>query len=200
MRRPGWPLPDRSEHGSETDSRGVRSAIAHYTATGTPGAPRPTVHGQPADLGPQPGDLLVALVGRPTLLGGLAPGQEVVAPAGEGGGGDTQFAGDELQVLAAEAAEDGGGLARSREAAALAAIRSAGRCAFADGSVRFIKDSISTRPMNGQNGAGYGPRLGIDLNVTISGGSLDVTSRIPLGVWQKLGTRSGGEIVGADAY
>jgi prepilin-type N-terminal cleavage/methylation domain-containing protein/prepilin-type processing-associated H-X9-DG protein len=73
-------------------------------------------------------------------------------------------------------------------------------CAFGDGSVRFIKDSISTWPMNGQNGTGYGPRLGIDLIVTVSGGSIDVTSRIPLGVWQKLGTRSGGEIIGADDF
>jgi prepilin-type N-terminal cleavage/methylation domain-containing protein/prepilin-type processing-associated H-X9-DG protein len=73
-------------------------------------------------------------------------------------------------------------------------------CAFGDGSVRFIKDSISTWPMNGQNGSAYGPRLGIDLIVTISGGNIDVTSRIPLGVWQKLGTRSGGEIISADAY
>jgi prepilin-type N-terminal cleavage/methylation domain-containing protein/prepilin-type processing-associated H-X9-DG protein len=73
-------------------------------------------------------------------------------------------------------------------------------CVFGDGSVRFIKDSISTWPMNGQNGSGYGPRLFIDLNVTISGGSIDVTSKIPLGVWQKLGTRSGGEIISADDY
>ncbi len=74
-------------------------------------------------------------------------------------------------------------------------------CAFADGSVRFIKDSISTWPMNGQNGGPYGPRFGIDLNITISGGGgVDVTSNIPLGVWQQLGTKSGGEIISADAY
>jgi prepilin-type processing-associated H-X9-DG protein len=73
-------------------------------------------------------------------------------------------------------------------------------CAFADGSVRFIKDSISTWPMNGQNGTDYGPRIGIDLIFTISGGSIDVTSMIPLGVWQKLGTRSGGEIISANDY
>jgi prepilin-type processing-associated H-X9-DG protein len=74
-------------------------------------------------------------------------------------------------------------------------------CAFADGSVRFIKDSISTWPMNGQNGGPYGPRFGIDLNITISGGGgVDVTSNIPLGVWQQLGTKSGSEIISADAY
>ena len=73
-------------------------------------------------------------------------------------------------------------------------------CTFADGSVRFIKDSISTWPMNGANGSAYGPRLGIDLNVTISGGTIDVTSNIPLGVWQQLATKSGGEIISSDAY
>ena len=54
--------------------------------------------------------------------------------------------------------------------------------------------------MNGANGSAYGPRLGIDLNVTISGGTIDITSKIPLGVWQKLGTRSGDEIIGANDY
>jgi prepilin-type processing-associated H-X9-DG protein len=73
-------------------------------------------------------------------------------------------------------------------------------CLFGDGSVRFIKDSISSWPMNGQNGTDYGPRIGIDLIFTISGASFDVTSKIPLGVWQKLGTRSGGEIIGANDY
>jgi prepilin-type N-terminal cleavage/methylation domain-containing protein/prepilin-type processing-associated H-X9-DG protein len=73
-------------------------------------------------------------------------------------------------------------------------------CVFGDGSVRFIKDTISTWPMNGQNGSGYGPRLLIDLNVTVAGGSLDVTSKIPLGVWQKLGTKGGGELVSADGF
>jgi hypothetical protein len=38
------------------------------------------VHGQLADLAPQPGDLVIPLVGRPALEGGLAAGQEVVPP------------------------------------------------------------------------------------------------------------------------
>jgi hypothetical protein len=55
--------------------------------------------------------------------------------------------------------------------------------------------------MNGANGSGYGPRLGIDLTVTVVGpANLNVTSNIPLGVWQQLGTMSGGEIISADAY
>jgi prepilin-type N-terminal cleavage/methylation domain-containing protein/prepilin-type processing-associated H-X9-DG protein len=65
-------------------------------------------------------------------------------------------------------------------------------CTFADGSVRFIKDSISTWPMNSGTGT-YGPTLGI--GVSISG-----TSNIPLGVWQQLATISGGEIISSDSY
>jgi prepilin-type N-terminal cleavage/methylation domain-containing protein/prepilin-type processing-associated H-X9-DG protein len=65
-------------------------------------------------------------------------------------------------------------------------------CTFADGSVRFIKDSISTWPMNNSTGS-YGPALGI--GVSFSG-----TSNIPLGVWQQLATISGGEIISADSY
>jgi prepilin-type processing-associated H-X9-DG protein len=69
-------------------------------------------------------------------------------------------------------------------------------CAFADGSVRFIKDTISSWPMNGQNGAPYGPRPFVDLAISAA----DVTSLIPLGVWQKLATRSGGETISSDDY
>jgi hypothetical protein len=57
------------------------------------------VHGQLADHDPRPGDLLVPVVSRPDLQRGLPAGQEVVPPAGESGGGDAQFAGDEFQVL-----------------------------------------------------------------------------------------------------
>jgi prepilin-type N-terminal cleavage/methylation domain-containing protein/prepilin-type processing-associated H-X9-DG protein len=66
-------------------------------------------------------------------------------------------------------------------------------CTFADGSVRFIKDSISTWPMAGQNGSSYGPVLGIGISFTGN-------SNIPLGVWQQLATMSGGEVISSDAY
>jgi prepilin-type processing-associated H-X9-DG protein len=69
-------------------------------------------------------------------------------------------------------------------------------CVFADGSVRFIKDTISSWPMNGQNGEPYGPRPFVDLAFSAT----DVTSLIPLGVWQKLATRSGGEMISSDDY
>src|SRR5262249_23358105 len=69
---------------------------------------------------------LVAVIGRLALQGSLSAGQEVIAPTGEGGGRDAQFAGEHFQALAAEEAEDGGGLARGREAAALAGIQGVG--------------------------------------------------------------------------
>jgi prepilin-type N-terminal cleavage/methylation domain-containing protein/prepilin-type processing-associated H-X9-DG protein len=69
-------------------------------------------------------------------------------------------------------------------------------CAFADGSVRFIKDTIGSWPMNGRDGKPYGPRPSVDVAFSSS----DVTSLIPLGIWQKLATRSGGEVIGADDY
>src|SRR5262245_23491798 len=84
------------------------------------------IHGQLADLGPQPGDLVIPVVGRSALQSGLAADQEVVAPVGEGRGGDAKFAGDEFQVFAPEQAEDGSGLALGGEAAALSGVRCVG--------------------------------------------------------------------------
>jgi prepilin-type N-terminal cleavage/methylation domain-containing protein/prepilin-type processing-associated H-X9-DG protein len=64
-------------------------------------------------------------------------------------------------------------------------------CTFADGSVRFIKDSISTWQPNPPS---YGPILGIGINGNTG------ASNIPLGVWQQLGTMAGGEIISSDSY
>jgi prepilin-type N-terminal cleavage/methylation domain-containing protein/prepilin-type processing-associated H-X9-DG protein len=64
--------------------------------------------------------------------------------------------------------------------------------AFLDGSVRFLKDSI--------NAWRYNPANGQPLNVTYDSATcLFSTSPAP-GVYQALATRSGGEIVSADAY
>jgi hypothetical protein len=62
------------------------------------------VHGQLADLGPQAGDLIIPFVGRPALQCRLATGQEVVPPAGEGGGGDPELSGYQFQVFASKQA------------------------------------------------------------------------------------------------
>src|SRR5262249_17309272 len=109
------------------------------------------VHGQLADLGPQPSDLVVAIIGRSALEGGLAAGQEVVPPAGQGGGGDAQLTGEEFEALGAEEAEDGGGLARGREAAALAGIRGVGHgCGLLRLDVNDVPTGCPTEPRSGR--------------------------------------------------
>ena len=55
-----------------------------------------------------------------------------------------------------------------------------------DGSVRFIKDSITTWPYNISSGEPVGARMTV-------GGWVDLTR--PPGVWQALGTRAGREVV-----
>src|SRR5262249_16882018 len=90
------------------------------------------VHGELADLGPQPGDLVVPVVRRSALRRGLAAGQEVFSPAGEGGEGDPELARDEFQVFAAEEAEDGY-LGVGGEGAALAGVRGVGQIGWFPG-------------------------------------------------------------------
>src|SRR5262245_41978475 len=105
------------------------------------------VPGQLADLGPQSGDLLVAVIGRPALQGGLSAGREVIAPTGEGGGGDAQFAGEQFQALAAEEAEDGVALPRGREAAALAGIQGVGHgCGLLGWTLLMSQSDVQRNP------------------------------------------------------
>ncbi len=71
---------------------------------------------------------------------------------------------------------------------------------FADGSVRFIKDSINTMPFSQATGA----PLGIIAGTTqCSAGSAPIYSLQPgsqFGTWQALSTRAGGEVISADSY
>ncbi len=60
-----------------------------------------------------------------------------------------------------------------------------------DGSVRFIKDSIQSWPFN--------PITGNPAGASQNGQGAWVNLP-PSGIWQSLSTRSGGEVVGADAY
>jgi prepilin-type N-terminal cleavage/methylation domain-containing protein/prepilin-type processing-associated H-X9-DG protein len=64
--------------------------------------------------------------------------------------------------------------------------------AFADGSVRFLKDSISSWPFNSQTG--------LPTNVTTNSSGLFVVAPGTQGVYQALSTRNGGEVISADSY
>ena len=66
--------------------------------------------------------------------------------------------------------------------------------AFADGSVRFLKDTISSWPVDPQTGK---------VLAVVSGGqntAYVLDPAIPLGVFQALTTRRSGEVISADAY
>jgi prepilin-type N-terminal cleavage/methylation domain-containing protein/prepilin-type processing-associated H-X9-DG protein len=64
--------------------------------------------------------------------------------------------------------------------------------AFADGSVRFLKDSINTWPFN--------PATGYPVGVSDNNGFLNLARGTQYGVYQALSTRNGGEVVSADSY
>ena len=77
---------------------------------------------------------------------------------------------------------------------------------FMDGSVRFIKDSISCWANNPANSTGSVPYTCVPsgLTVTTSAGGDPVIWNITLGtqfgVYQQLSTRNGGEVVSSDQY
>ncbi len=60
-----------------------------------------------------------------------------------------------------------------------------------DGSVRFVKDTISTWPFDPSSGVPQG------IKTTQTGAWTNIP---PSGVWQVLATRNGGELVGVDAF
>jgi prepilin-type processing-associated H-X9-DG protein len=67
-------------------------------------------------------------------------------------------------------------------------------CTFGDGSVKFIKNSIDSWPMDG---TGWWPA---DLGQNWNTGAPYILPGATLGVWQALSTRNGGECIGADQY
>jgi prepilin-type processing-associated H-X9-DG protein len=78
-------------------------------------------------------------------------------------------------------------------------------CSFADGSVRFIKDSISSWP-NSPPLYGAPPSYYTETFNIVSFSPFVVTENVTwtaaakLGVWQALSTRAGGEVISSDSY
>ena len=64
--------------------------------------------------------------------------------------------------------------------------------AFADGSVHFLKDSISSWP--------YNPVTGFPVGVTDNAPGFSIAAGTQVGVYQKLSTRNLGEITSSDSY
>jgi prepilin-type processing-associated H-X9-DG protein len=64
--------------------------------------------------------------------------------------------------------------------------------AFADGSVHFLKDSISTWPFNGSTGYPNG--------VSQPGLTFVLAPGTQVGVYQALSSRNGGEVISSDSY
>jgi prepilin-type N-terminal cleavage/methylation domain-containing protein/prepilin-type processing-associated H-X9-DG protein len=64
--------------------------------------------------------------------------------------------------------------------------------AFADGSVRFLNDSISTWPFN--------PSTGFPVGAADTNGFLILSPGTQYGVYQKLSTCNGGEVISSDSY
>ena len=64
--------------------------------------------------------------------------------------------------------------------------------AFADGSVHFLKDSISTWQFN--------PATGYPVGVTDNDGVQTIAPGTQFGVYQMLSTRAGGEVISSDQY
>jgi prepilin-type N-terminal cleavage/methylation domain-containing protein/prepilin-type processing-associated H-X9-DG protein len=63
---------------------------------------------------------------------------------------------------------------------------------FCDGSVRFIKDSISTAQFN--------PSTGDPIGVALDSSGVLSWAGAQKGVWQMIASRNGGEVVSADSY
>ncbi len=70
---------------------------------------------------------------------------------------------------------------------------------FSDGSVRFVKNSISSWTMNGGSATASGG-IWLPVNVTFASFNYTINPGCQLGVFQKLATRGGGEVIDANSY
>jgi prepilin-type processing-associated H-X9-DG protein len=71
--------------------------------------------------------------------------------------------------------------------------------AFADGSVKFLKDTINSWPLPPAGQTSQTSPTGVTLNPSTGVYTLN-PAQIQLGVYQSLSTRNGGEIISADQY
>jgi prepilin-type N-terminal cleavage/methylation domain-containing protein/prepilin-type processing-associated H-X9-DG protein len=115
---------------------------------------------------------------------------------------DSQFAPNPRRYIPLTAS----GLAAVADSAASSMHPGGLNVAFADGSVRFIKDSISSWPNTVANGYGA-PTSYYTVGETITSFSplnlvetLTWKTGAQLGVWQALSTRNGGEVISSDSY
>jgi prepilin-type processing-associated H-X9-DG protein len=70
--------------------------------------------------------------------------------------------------------------------------------AFCDGSVHFLKDTISSWQLDNSGGANTGDPLGVTYNTTNQ--TYVMAAGTQMGVYQALSTRSNGEVISSDSY
>ena len=130
---PGTIGPERSPHPKPRRSRcwrSIRASGAARARGGGPGAPSTDSSGRSRGrslfivisptFGPQPLELVVALVRRPTLERGLAARQELLPPVGQGPGRHSELARQAVERLAAQHTENRLRLPAGREPPRLA--------------------------------------------------------------------------------
>ena len=75
--------------------------------------------------------------------------------------------------------------------------------AFCDGSVKFIKNTINSWSFTTGNADSYGDSMPDGVTYNASGANYGIFTLAPgtqLGVYQKLSTRNGGEVISSDSY
>ena len=99
------------------------------------------------------------------------------------------------------------GISGSNTIEAISSMHPGGaNCAFADGSVRFLKETIDTWTVstanNPTNGYNCGPPgiMFINPDTNGNGTAMTVAANAKIGVLQKLSTRNGGEVISSDSY